>query len=67
MLTKTDQLIHAENIIFRAERGLNYPMDNKVLVTALKSAVPPKQLMKVLSKALGEVFRLKEEAEHAEG
>lgn len=61
-----DMATHAENILFRAERGLNYPMDNAVLLQALKSVTPPGVLMRVLKQAIPEVFKLKEEAEHNE-
>lgn len=61
-----DQEVHAKNILFRAQRGLNYPMDSQVLFQALKTVAPPDKLMRVLSKAVSEVFKLKEEAEHAE-
>jgi len=60
-----DIKVHAENILFRAEHGLNYPLDNKVLITALKNVAPAGSLMRVLQKAIPEVFKMKEEAAHA--
>lgn len=62
-LSRADLKIHAMNIVFRAQHGVFYPIDSKVLWAVLQSIKSSKDIVKLLEQGLVTVFKGKESAE----